>query len=201
MCEDSFCILLCCDHIDDTFMFVFQTVQTGLLPPMHKVLDPKRVSTHPTGTTVLVAIFLPSTSLPLWNAARTLWPLTISLVFTPAIHNAPALAPPEPPPPSRRPRTSHHGAPALTRPLPDVAPVHLPLAQPLLHLLLRMAANLMAGEQPDVCCPDFSLADLVRNPAPPPARSLIRGQMTLAQMKPHPVKPLLQSVERIWKQS
>lgn len=168
---------------------------------MHKVLDPKRVSTHPTGTTVPIAIFLPSTSPPLWNAAPTLWPPTISLVFTPAIHNAPALAPPEPPPPFLSPRTSRHGAPPLTPPLPDVAPVHLPLAPPLLHLLLRMAANLTADEQPGVCSPDFSLGDLVRNPAPPPVPSLIRGHMTLAQMKPHPVKPLHQSVERIWRQS
>lgn len=169
---------------------------------MHKVLDPKRASTHPTERTVhLVAVSQPSTSPLLWSAAPTGRPQITSLVHSLAIHPAPALAPPEPPPLCRTQPTSHPGAPPLTHPLLAVAPAHPHLAPPPLHFLLRMVANRMAGEQPGACYHDFSPDAPVRSQTPPPALPLIQGHLTQAQMKPCPLKPLLRSVEKMWKRS
>lgn len=169
---------------------------------MHKVLDPKRASTHPTERTVhLVAVSQPSTSPLLWSAAPTGRPQITSPVRSLAIHPAPALAPPEPPPLCRTHPTSHPGAPPLTHPLLAVAPAHLHLAPPPLHLLLRMAVTQTAGEQPGACYHDFSPDAPVRSQTPPPALPLIQGHLTRAQMKPCPLKPLLRSVEKIWKRS
>lgn len=174
------------------FFFVLQTVQSMLPPPMHKVLDPKRASIHPTDRMVhLVAVSQPSTFRLLWSAAPTGWPRITSLVHSLVICHAPALAPPEPPPLSRSHPSSHPGAPPLTHPLLAVVQAHLPPAPHPLHFLLRMAVIRMAGEQPGVCYPGFSPDAPVRSQTLPSALPLILGHLTQAQMKPRPLKSLL----------